>query len=153
MSETVARADPKRAHWIGAPDYFNLNHALASVAEAFGHHCYLVGSACAQRDYRDIDIRCILPDEEFDALFGARSYATHDTNPRLSLMNASLSGCLRDRTSLPIDFQFQRRTEANEQYPTTLEQVDRHADGSEYRTKVRIRERQPIGYFLAVKAV
>lgn len=144
----MSGSDPDRVSWIGAPDAFNLNHACASIAESFGHCGYLVGSACRGRDYRDIDIRWILSDEDFDAMFSAWANPTHDANPRLSLMNAALSEWLRKTTGLPVDFQFQRQTEANRDYPTCVD--DRQViDGVEHVTRVRIRPRVPVGFFMS----
>lgn len=106
----------KRASWIGAPEMFNLTLACEPINRAFGM-CYLVGSALHKRDYRDVDVRCILDDEEFDRLFPncpeAWQYST-----RWSVMCASVALWLAERSKLPVDFQFQRRTEANRDFPT-----------------------------------
>lgn len=72
--------------------------------------CYLVGSSLVHKDYRDVDVRLILPDEEYDRMFGAGDWA----NPLWSLMCTSLSLWLGQQTDLPVDFQIQRRTQANE---------------------------------------
>ena len=40
------------------------------MEQAFGSICYLVGSATKRPDFRDVDVRMILDDEEFHALFG-----------------------------------------------------------------------------------
>ena len=70
---------------------------------------YLVGSATAKDDYRDVDIRTILDDDEFDALFGGREFFW-------SLTCLGISTYLHEVTGLPVDFQIQRRAEANEKY-------------------------------------
>jgi len=76
---------------------------------ADGSRVYLVGTVNERPDFRDVDVRLILPDDRFDALFGhspalwgAFCYAT--------------SRWLSADTGLPIDFQVQRQTEANEKY-------------------------------------
>ena len=71
-----------------------------------GHGPYLVGSATERADYRDVDLRTILPDATFDRLFRGRSEAVRFLNRGLSVWGQS-------ETGLPIDFQVQRMTEAN----------------------------------------
>ena len=107
----------KRANFIGAPEMFNLNHACQALTEAFGYHLYLVGSAIERRDFRDVDLRLILDDAEYDRLFPKPLNALN--NARLSLFNSAISGWLSARSGLPIDFQFQRQTEANKEYDGT----------------------------------
>lgn len=106
----------KRANYIGAPEFYHLNNVCRMVTEAFGWHLYLVGSSLKRRDYRDVDIRLILPDNEFDAMFPGISGA-HWLDARWSLICASISEWIGKRCNLPIDFQIQRMTEANAEYP------------------------------------
>ena len=89
-----------------------LNDACIPVAEAFDSPPYLVGSATEKPDYRDIDLRVILADEEFDHLFGGRVLLW-------SLVCLTIGQYLHSVTGLPIDFQIQRMTEANEKHPKT----------------------------------
>jgi hypothetical protein len=63
-------------------------------------------------DYRDVDIRLILTDEDFDYWFDGRVMLW-------SLVCLTIGQHLRAVTSLPIDFQIQRMTEANEKHPGT----------------------------------
>ncbi len=102
----------KRANFIPAPHYFNLNMACRTLVEAFGYHVYLVGSALEKRDYRDVDIRLILPDEEYDRLFPGLS-GNPSMNALWSLMSSSVSLYLSQHSGLPIDFQIQKQSEAN----------------------------------------
>lgn len=102
----------KRANFIGAPEFFNLNHACQALTEAFGYNIYLVGSALERRDFRDVDVRCILDDEDFARLFPACGNAPQHC-ASWSLLSAAISEWLRARTGLPIDFQFQAQTKAN----------------------------------------
>lgn len=116
MTETF-----KRANWIGAPEFFNLNMACASLNDAFGYNNYLVGSAMERKDHRDVDIRCILDDTEYDRMFpptfvGETRNRNQSLNPTWCLLNAAVSGWLAARTGLKIDFQFQRRSDANEEH-------------------------------------
>ena len=48
-------------------DWYRLNRACEPVWDAFGH-TYLVGTAATGGDYRDVDVRTILLDEDFDQL-------------------------------------------------------------------------------------
>ncbi len=118
-----------RANYLGAPAAFNLSQACRILVEAYGYHIYLVGSCLVKRDYRDVDVRCILDDDEFDAMFPGIS-ETWYVDARWSIQNVALSEWLAARTGLPIDFQFQRRTQANEDF-----------DG----------DRQPLGIFVRPK--
>lgn len=68
---------------------------------------YLVGSVNERPDYRDVDVRMILPDPAFDRLFGRE--------PGLwGLLCYAVSRQLGADTGLPVDFQVQRQTQANE---------------------------------------
>lgn len=67
----------------------------------------LVGSALTRPDYRDVDVRIIIPDSEFDALTALASL------PRINLM-LSLWG--QKVTGLPVDCQIQRHTDATEEF-------------------------------------
>jgi len=68
---------------------------------------YLVGSAGERADHRDVDVRLILSDERFDALFGHAPVLWE-------LFSYAVSRQLAADTGLPIDFQVQRQTQANE---------------------------------------
>lgn len=104
-----------RANFIGAPEFFNLDLTCRILAEAFDHHVYLVGSSLKIREYRDVDVRAILPDEEFDRMFPGAKSSPHNS-AQWSLICAAISEWLATRTNLPIDFQIQRMTEANAEY-------------------------------------
>lgn len=109
----------KRPYYLGAHEFHALNQACRQIAEAYGY-AYLVGSCLDRPDYRDVDVRCILDDDEFARLFpGTEGEAriTHEHSARLALLNASISLYLSRITGLPIDFQFQQRTLANAKYP------------------------------------
>lgn len=118
-----------RANFLPAPHAFNLQMACCIVAQAFGFCVYLVGSSLERRDYRDVDVRCILPDEEFDRFFGKDCRPQHD--PRWSLMCSAVSLYLQQHSGLPVDFQFQRMSEANAEYPGQR----RHALGVFFESK------------------
>jgi hypothetical protein len=97
------------ASYLTTANFDLLNLACLPVHEAFDTPPYLVGSALERARFRDVDLRTILPDDEWDALFADK--------PRLwSLCCLSVSHYLTDLTGLPVDYQVQRRTEANEKF-------------------------------------
>lgn len=119
----TARAAPPRPHkasHVGAPAVFALELACQELNRAFAGngagHCYLVGSALDRADRRDIDIRLMLPDDEFDRLFPAAQKRYWEHDPRWIIMVVGISKWLSDLSGLPVDFQFQRQSNANERH-------------------------------------
>lgn len=100
---------------VGMPALIHLDAFGREIDEAFGHLPFLVGSAARSKQWRDVDVRLILPDDEFDALFPRHTKPAF-TDGRWSLMCAAIAELGRARTGLPIDFQIQRMTDANELY-------------------------------------
>ena len=98
-----------RVNFLTVQQNHDLNHACRALALA-DFHTYHVGSSCKRADYHDVDLRCILFDDEFAAM-------ALDKPDRLAFLNAAISFWLAQRTGLPIDFQFQQMTEANQKYP------------------------------------
>jgi len=105
---------------IGMPAALKLEWFARVIHEFFGEYAYHVGSSlkCSMgqaETWRDVDVRLILPDDDFDALFGTL------TEPRCLNLKWN-AACLafaalgRDITGLPIDFQIDRMTEANKEY-------------------------------------
>lgn len=92
-----------RATWIGVPDLYRLNSACRTVAASLQSvDCYglvPVGSSLIKKDYRDVDVRAVLSDEQFATMFPSEAW--------LRMANAALSDWLATATGLPIDFQFQ----------------------------------------------
>ena len=108
----------KYTNYIGMTGFYNLNMACRILTEAFGFGwgVFLVGSSLKKRDFRDVDIRCILPDEEYQRLFPGLK-GNPQTNPLWCLICTSISEWLAARTGLPIDFQIQMASEANAAFP------------------------------------
>jgi hypothetical protein len=108
---------PAKATYVGAPAIFALEQCCQHINEAFdGFGCYLVGSALKRQDWRDVDVRLIMSDEDFAALFpDARQHWEGD--PRWLLLTVAISQWLSGQTGLPVDFQFQPQTHANERHP------------------------------------
>lgn len=92
-------------------DLHRLDLAALPIDRAFAgcspSGTYLVGSIERGEDARDVDVRTILPDEDFDAFFGGAPLFW-------SLFCLGVTAWLREQTDLPIDYQVQRMTEANE---------------------------------------
>lgn len=105
----------QKANHIGAPAVFALELACRQINEAFGGHgCYIVGSALDRPDWRDVDVRFILEDDEFQKLFpDALDQGRHEHDARWLILTTSISAWLSKVSGLPIDFQFQQQTHAN----------------------------------------
>lgn len=101
---------------VGSPGFFLLNQAAVMVRLAFGEVPYLVGSAITSKGYRDVDVRLILDDADFKALFPTAS-ANPRTDAFWSLLCSSVSLYLRQATGLPVDFQIQSQHTADTKYP------------------------------------
>ncbi len=109
--------EKRRATFVGMPWMPKLDYFGFIVWEAFDSTPYLVGSALNRREYRDVDVRVILTDEDFAARFGEGMIATeHLTNPPLAAMNMAFSALGAEVTGLPIDFQVDQMTRANAEH-------------------------------------
>jgi hypothetical protein len=110
-------AAPKaKSNYIGAPACFALEQACQHLRAAFGEYgIYQVGSSLERADWRDVDLRYILDDDEFAKLFpdaGDR----WEQDPRWLLLTVAISAWLSKESGLPIDFQFQPMSHANERH-------------------------------------
>lgn len=85
------------------------------VRDYFGHVPYHVGSSLSSKTWRDVDVRLILPDDEFTARFGTDRSA--ETNPKLAAVTLAFCSLGTAMTGLPVDFQIQPQSHANERYP------------------------------------
>ena len=100
---------------VGMPEGLFLDEFGSQVMSLFGYPPYLVGSALVSKRWRDVDVRLILPDEEYDAWgFGDPDYQ-HTVARWVSLCMA-YSELGKKITGLPIDFQIQQQTNANKKY-------------------------------------
>lgn len=93
------------------------------LREAFGASAYHVGSSIHGKQWRDVDVRLMLPDDEFAALFPGYQFA-HQRDAKWALLCAALSELGKRLTGLPIDFQIQSVTEANKLYPGPRNPLD-----------------------------
>lgn len=88
---------------------FLLDNACQPIREAFpSYGPYLVGTAFHRGPYRDVDVRLIMEDCEFDKM------ADGIGMPAIWFLGLAIGQYLASLTELPIDFQIQRATEANE---------------------------------------
>lgn len=99
---------------VGMPAGIRLSKFGAVVRDYFGHVAYHVGSSLTSKQWRDVDVRLILSDEEFADRFGPDKSA--ETNPKLGAITLAFATLGQQMTGLPIDFQIQPQTWANEQY-------------------------------------
>lgn len=113
----AAEQPAPRAKWcyVGAPAVFRLDVACHIINKALGGTCYMVGSALQRPDFRDVDVRCIMVDENFDALFGVLG-ESWEKSPLWMMLSISVSAWLREQTGLPVDFQVQRAAHANKKH-------------------------------------
>jgi hypothetical protein len=100
-----------RSTYLVQSDFDRLESWCQMVRVIFGrsHGPFLVGSVLERPDFRDVDLRVIMNDEDFDAVFRGRPEAVRFLNRGLSVWG-------QQETGLPIDFQVQRMTEANAEY-------------------------------------
>jgi hypothetical protein len=107
---------------VGMPATLRLEAWALRVFDAFGHCPYHVGSSLratltGEGEWRDVDVRLILPDDEFDALFPNHNHRQPSLcDLRWALLCDALSGQAHQATGLPVDFQIQRLTEANAEF-------------------------------------
>lgn len=99
---------------LSPPVLHRLDLACKHIREVFGgwNGPYLVGSVQERKagPGSDVDLRLILDDDAYDALMAGtpEGFAT--------LLDFALGAYVRELTGLPIDFQVQRMTEANERH-------------------------------------
>lgn len=109
--------EKRYADYIASPlARFKLNWFGVVTDEAFDSCPYLVGSALERRDHRDVDVRVILADDEFEQRFG--SEVDWRSNRALKAMNLAFSALGQEMTGLPVDFQVEQMTDANASNPT-----------------------------------
>lgn len=102
-------SEKTRVSFLTVSQTFDLSVACRPLS-GFGFGTFHVGSSLTRADYHDVDLRCIMPNSEFDVMF------VDDNDPKLKFLNVAISEWIGARTGLPIDFQFQRMTDANEKF-------------------------------------
>lgn len=107
----------ERACYLRQRDLGMLGIFGREIEDCFGHLPFLVGSALRTKDYRDVDVRLILPDNEYLVWFGMGPQNPHCQSPRWNAFCLAFSSRGEYLTRLPIDFQIDQMTEANALYP------------------------------------
>jgi hypothetical protein len=110
--------------YIGAPACYALEMACQQVAAAFKDEenfggLYVVGSVLERPDWRDVDVRFIMADEQFSREFpsaGKISEGRWEFDPKWLLLTTTISAFLSSASGLPVDFQFQPQSHANERH-------------------------------------
>ncbi len=102
---------------VGMPSDLLLQEFGSQLMYAFDTVPYHVGSSLNNKSgWRDVDVRVILDDDVWDSMGLGDPDECHDNGKWVALCLAfSLLG--KQITGLPIDFQLQRRTQANERFP------------------------------------
>ena len=105
--------------WVvgtGMPASLLLDEFGSQVWAAFGHPPYHVGSSLTSKTWRDVDVRLILPDDEYAAWGFGDDAARPSHNEKWVSFVLAYSALGKAITGLPIDFQIQQQTYANEHY-------------------------------------
>lgn len=98
---------------VGMPDALKLLAFGELVYRAFGHVPYHVGSSLREKSgWRDVDVRLIIPDDEYAAM-GLGDPVNPHSNKRWFALVLAWSTFGRTFTGLPIDFQIQQQSWAN----------------------------------------
>lgn len=100
---------------VGIPAALLLNEFGSQVWSAFGEPPYLVGSALAGKQWRDVDVRLILSDKTYRSMGLGDPKYQHQNAKWVSLCLA-YSALGKAMTGLPIDFQIQQQSHANKAF-------------------------------------
>jgi hypothetical protein len=126
--DELVRGSDRPCVGVGMPAMLRLEAFGFRVFDAFGDVPYLVGSAAVSKKWRDVDVRLILDDDVFAGMFPG--YARlHQHDLKWSLLCDAISELAHTQTGLPVDFQIQAQTDANERY-----------EGPRYPLGIRITE-------------
>lgn len=113
---------------VGQPQQMLLNQFGELLSEAFGtSSIYHVGSSMGdnKKDWRDVDIRVMLTDEQWEKLGLLEPDKCHG-DPKWRALCIVFSHYGKHVTGLPIDFQVQRIKEANEEFKGGRSHVGTH---------------------------
>jgi hypothetical protein len=102
---------------VGMPASLWLEEFGSQVWSAFGYAPFLVGSVLTTTKWCDVDVRLILPDEEYKALgLGEPAENLQRMNGKWVSLCLAYSALGKQMTGLPIDFQIQQMSFANEHH-------------------------------------
>ena len=102
--------------YLSPAKLYLLRRYVEPIDEAFGAvGAILVGSCLTRPDYRDVDVRVVLTDDDFARLFGKELDQYHGRATALWTSLAVIySHYLSSVTGLDIDFQIQAMSVAND---------------------------------------
>ena len=101
---------------VGMPAALKLERFGELLHDAFGTWPYQVGSSLQSTEWRDVDVRLILHDDDYAAR-GFGDPARPQENARWVAYTLAFATLGREITGLPIDFQIQQQSQANAEYP------------------------------------
>lgn len=104
---------------VGMPHWLYLNQFGRIVCDAFGEFPYLVGSAAVGKTWRDVDVRVVLWDKDYERIVG-ELMTPEQMNHRWQALCLAFSELGKRMTGLPIDFQIQQRSAANTEFPNQI---------------------------------
>lgn len=100
---------------VGMPATLLLHQFGRVVGDAFGDLPFHVGSSVDGKQWRDVDVRLILDDDQYAAM-GLGEPNTPYNNPKWCALCLAFSALGQQMTGLPIDFQIQQQSRANAEY-------------------------------------
>ena len=86
---------------------FLLDLACKPIQESIGDTYHVGTSAGGRQEFRDVDVRTILPDKRYDRLCKAVG------QEGIAFIGIAVGEYLRSLTGLPVDYQIQQQTAAN----------------------------------------
>jgi predicted nucleotidyltransferase len=110
---------------LGNLNSLKLRAWARDVRIAFGGNIYLVGSATKTKEWRDVDVVCMLNLEEYTKLFG--DLYGHG-NLKWEVLCTAVCIWGTEVTGLPIDFKFQEIELANETHKGNREPLSTSLD-------------------------
>jgi hypothetical protein len=100
---------------VGFPEILYLNEFGSQLWSAFDEVPYHVGSSLTKTKWRDVDVRVLLSDEIYSQMGFGNPNSPH-SNAKWVAYCMAFSELGKRITGLPIDFQIQTITKANELY-------------------------------------
>lgn len=98
---------------VGMPQSMMLREFGEHIRSAFGHVAYHVGSSLMTKTWRDVDVRLMLPDAEWESM-GLGDPSDPQKSKRWCSIVLAWSAFGKQLTGLPIDFQIQQQSHANQ---------------------------------------
>jgi hypothetical protein len=121
---------------VGMPHGIRLQEFGEHVWRAFGHIPYHVGSSLREKDgWRDVDVRLMLPDDEYERMGLGDPTRPQDSQRWVSIILA-WSAFGQQLTGLPIDFQIQQQSYANAEFKSARSALFSIANATAFYTKL-----------------